>query len=162
MAIAMMSWMIAIPMLGFATGLRTMTPMAVLCWFAYLHHLPVHQSWAFWTTHLVTAIVFSLLAVGEWIGDKLPNTPNRISLFPYLARLGFGGLVGAIAATGLHGSLLEGILLGLIGALAGTFLGFRLRTGLVSHLGAPDLPVALAEDAFAVIVSVFAMGIVTG
>ena len=139
-----------------------MTPMAVLCWFAYLHHLPVHQSWAFWTTHLVTAIVFSLLAVGEWIGDKLPNTPNRISLFPYLARLGFGGLVGAIAATGLHGSLLEGILLGLIGALAGTFLGFRLRTGLVSHLGASDLPVALAEDAFAVIVSVFAMGIVTG
>ena len=139
-----------------------MTPMAVLCWFAYLHHLPVHQSWAFWTTHLVTAIVFSVLAIGEWIGDKLPNTPNRISLFPYLARLGFGGLVGAVAATGLHGSLLEGILLGLIGALAGTFLGFRLRTGLCHRLAAPDLPVALAEDAFAVLICVLAMGIVTG
>ena len=82
-----------------------------MCWdhqrylSAYLHHLPVHQSWAFWTTYLVTAIVFSVLAVGEWIGDKLPNTPNRISLLPYLARLGFGGLVGAIAATGSGGGL---------------------------------------------------------
>ena len=59
-----MSWMVAIPVLGFATGLRTMTPMAVLCWFAYFHHLPVRESWAFWAANLITAIVFSVLAVG--------------------------------------------------------------------------------------------------
>ena len=162
MAIAMMSWILAIPVLGFATGLRTMTPIAVLCWFAYLHHLPVRQTWAFWCAHLVTAIVFSVLAVGEWIGDKLPNTPNRIALFPYMARICFGGLVGAVAATGLHGSAVEGVLLGVVGALAGTFIGFRLRTGLVAHIGLPDLPLALAEDLIAVVASVLAMGIVTG
>ena len=162
MGMAMMSWMIAIPVLGFLTGLRTMTPMAVLCWFAYLHHLPIRRSWAFWAAQLVTAIVFSVLAVGEWIGDKLPNTPNRISLFPYLARLCFGGLVGAIAATGLHGAPLEGAILGVIGALAGTFIGYRLRTGLRVGLGCPDLPLAIAEDVIAVGVSVLAMGIVTG
>ena len=108
MAMAMLSWIFAIPALGFATGLRTMTPMAILCWFAYLHHLPIHQSWAFWVAKLLTALVFSVLAVGELIGDKLPMTPSRIAVGPLLARVGFGGLVGAIAATGLHGSAVEG------------------------------------------------------
>ena len=162
MAMAMMSWMIGIPFLGFATGLRTMTPMAVLCWFAYFHHLPIRGGWAFWAAHLVTAIVFSVLAVGEWIGDTLPNTPNRISAFPLIARICFGGLVGSIAATGLRGSFVEGLLLGAIGALAGSFIGYQLRVGLRRHYGWPDLPLALGEDVLAVALSVLAMGIVTG
>jgi uncharacterized membrane protein len=162
MAMAMMSWMLAIPMLGFATGLRTMTPMAVLCWFAYEHQLPIHHSWAFWCTRLVTAVIFSVLAVGELIGDKLPQTPSRISPFPLIARLAFGGLVGAIAATGLHGSAVEGVLLGAIGALAGSFIGFHLRTRLRPRFNCPDLPLALAEDALAIVASVLAMGIITG
>ena len=162
MAMAMMSWMLAIPVLGFATGLRTMTPMAVLCWFAYLHHLPVHASWASWTTRLVTAVIFTVLAAGELIGDKLPSTPSRITAFPLLARVCFGGLVGAIAATGLHGSAVEGVLLGSLAALAGSFLGYHLRAGLTRNLNWPDLPVAMAEDLLAIAASVLAMGIVTG
>ena len=50
MVIAMMSWLLAIPLLGAATGLRSLTPMAVLCWFAYLGYLPVGGTWAGWTT----------------------------------------------------------------------------------------------------------------
>ena len=157
-----MSWMIAIPMLGFATGLRSMTPMAILCWFAYLRHLPIHHTWAFWAANLVTAIVFSVLALGEYVGDKLPNTPNRTAAFPLIARLCFGGLAGGIAATGLHGSLVEGALLGLIGALAGTYLGFWLRTGIRNHYQCSDMPLAIAEDVLAIGISVLAMGIVTG
>jgi uncharacterized membrane protein len=162
MAMAMMSWMFAIPMLGFATGLRTMTPMAILCWFAYLHHLPIRHSWAFWAANLITAIVFSVMALGEYVGDKLPNTPNRISAFPLIARLCFGGLVGGIAATGLRGSLVEGVLLGAIGALAGSFIGYQLRTGLRNHFQCKDAPIAITEDVVAVVLSVLAMGIVTG
>jgi uncharacterized membrane protein len=71
-------------------------------------------------------------------------------------------LVGAIAATGLHGSLVEGVLLGMIGALAGAFIGFQIRTGLRRHSNWPDLPLALAEDGVAVAASVLAMGIITG
>jgi len=40
MLIAILSWLLAIPLLGVTTGLRAMTPMAVLCWFAYLGYLP--------------------------------------------------------------------------------------------------------------------------
>lgn len=159
---AMMSWMLAIPVLGFATGLRTMTPMAVLCWFAYLNHMPIHASWAFWATRLVTAIVFTVLAAGELIGDKLPQTPDRISAFPLIARLCFGGLVGAISATSLHGSTLEGILLGSIAALAGAFVGFHMRKSLCAKVDWPDLPVAVVEDLLAIGLSVLALGIVTG
>ncbi len=162
MAMAMLSWIFAVPALGFATGLRTMTPMAILCWFAYFNHLPVHQSWAFWTTKLVSALVFTALAAGELIGDKLPMTPNRIMIGPLLARVTFGGLVGAIAATGLRGSTLEGILLGAIGALAGSFIGYHLRSLMRRQLGCQDWPLAVAEDAVAIGLSLVAMGIVTG
>ena len=162
MALSFLSWVVAIPLLGGLTGLRTMTPMAVLCWFSYAGDLEVHRSWAFWTTKLVTAVVFTLLAAGELIGDKLPKTPNRTAPFPLLARMGFGGLVGAIAATSLHGSVIEGVLLGLISSVAGAFVGVNLRQYLVKERGFPDLPVALVEDALAIGLSVIAVGIVTG
>jgi uncharacterized membrane protein len=161
MAMAMMAWLVAIPLLGIVTGLRTMTGIAVLCWFAYLDHLPIHNSWAFWTAKLVTVIIFSVFALGEYIGDKLPKTPNRTAPGPLVARLVFGGLVGAIAATALHGAALEGIILGAIGALLGTFAGYHLRRSIVQSTGLPDWVVALSEDALAIVLAVFAVRIIT-
>ena len=162
MTMVVLAWVIAIPLLGALTGARAMTPMAILCWFSYAGHLEVHRTWPFWTTKLVTAIIFSVLAVGELIGDKLPATPNRTSPVPLIARIVFGGLVGAIAATGLHGSVIEGAFLGSISAVVGAFLGFHLRLHLVTVEGAHDLPVALAEDVIVIGLSVLAMGIITG
>ena len=162
MALTMLAWLVAIPLLGFANGLRTMVPMAVGCWFVYKHNLPVPHGWAFWVTYPVTRIVFTVLAVGELIGDKLPNTPNRTAPFPLAARIAFGGLVGALAATGLKGSIPEGVILGALGAVLGAFFGLHIRRLIVQRTGWPDWPVALAEDAFAIVASVYAMGIVTG
>jgi len=162
MALAVLAWVVAIPLLGALTGARTMTPMAILCWFSYAGHLEVHHSWPFWTTKFVTAVVFTVLAVAELIGDKLPATPNRTAPFPLIARIVFGGLVGAICATGLHGSAIEGILLGSISAIAGAFLGFHMRQLLVKEQGIPDIPIALTEDILVIGLSIFAMGIVTG
>lgn len=162
MAMEMMTWLVAIPLLGLMTGLRTMTPIAVLCWFAYAGSLPVDGTWAFWTAKLVTAIVFTVLALGEFVGDKLAKTPNRTALGPLCARLLFGGLIGAIVATGLNGSGVEAVILGTLGALAGTFGGFLIRREIVVRLACKDWPVALAEDASAVLCAVLAMGIVTG
>ena len=48
MAMAMMGWLLAIPVLGTMTGLRTFTPITVACWFAYLGYLPVEETWAAW------------------------------------------------------------------------------------------------------------------
>ena len=162
MTLAVMTWLIAIPLLGAMTGARSMTPMAVLCFFAWRHHLWPGGTWAFWAMKPVTAIVFAVLAVGELIGDKLPMTPNRTALFPLAARICFGGLVGALAATGLQGSALEGILLGAVSALAGTFLGFHLRQWLVKDKGLPAFGVALVEDFVVLASSILAMGIITG
>ena len=162
MAMAMLTWLIAIPLLGVVTGMRTMTAMAVLCWFAYRGDLSLDDTWATWAGKLTTAIIFTVLAVGELVADKLPKTPNRTAPFPLLARVILGGLVGAIVAAGLNGSEFEGVILGVGGALIGAFGGFLVRREIVIRLGCKDWPVALAEDASAIICAVFAMGIVTG
>lgn len=162
MNIAMSCWLFAIPLLGLMTGARTMTPIAVLCWFGYAHRMPIHHSWAFWATYLVTAVAFTVGALGEYVGDKLPMTPNRTAIFPLLARIAFGGVVGAIAATSLKGEPLEGVLLGAASAYVGTYLSFRLRHYFTKVRNMPDLPIALVEDISTVCVSLIAMLIITG
>lgn len=162
MSMAILAWLIAIPVFGAMTGLRSMTPMAVLCFFAWRGHLDVSGTWAFWTAKPVTALVFAILAFGEYIGDKLPKTPNRTAPFPLVARIAFGALVGAIAATGLQGSAIEGGFLAAISALAGTFISFHLRQMLTKEKSLPDLPIAIAEDILAIGLSFLAAGIVTG
>jgi len=162
MALAMISWLMAIPLLGLVTGLRTMTPVAAFCWFAYLGYLPVYGTWAFWTAKLVTVIIFTLLAAGEYIGDKLPKTPARTAPGPLIARLIFGGLIGALVATALTGSAIEGAFLGVIGAALGTFGGFHLRHYAVQQTGWPDWRVAVIEDAFALICAIVALSVISG
>jgi len=108
----------------------------------------------------VSVVVFSLAALGEYVGDKLPTTPNRIAPGPLAARVVFGGLVGAIAATALKGAGLEGALLGIVGALLGSFGGFTVRRDLVEHFGWRDWPVALAEDLITLACSAFALRVI--
>jgi uncharacterized membrane protein len=162
MAVAIMSWLLAIPLLGFITGLRSMTPMAVLCWFAYLEYLPVGDTWAQWAGRLSVAIVFTVLAVGEFVGDKSSRIPSRISPAPLVLRLFLGGLAGAIAATAMDGPGAEGVLLGVVGALLGAFAGFMLRRELVEKFGCKDWHVALAEDILAIGCAIFSLHVITG
>ena len=69
MLIAMLSWLLAIPLLGVTTGLRAMTPMAVLCWFAYLGYLPVQNTWAAWTASVAAVAAFTVLALAECVAE---------------------------------------------------------------------------------------------
>lgn len=161
MAIQMISWLVAVPLLGFATGLRAMTPMAALCWFAYLGYLPVNGTWASWTGRLAPVAIFTVLALGEMIADKHPRTPSRTSVGPLVGRLILGGLVGAIAATCLRGPGIEGVMLGVAGALAGSFAGFMLRRDVVEKLCCPDWKVGAIEDLIAIVTALFALHVVT-
>jgi uncharacterized membrane protein len=161
MAIAIMSWLLAIPLLGVATGLRSMTGIAVLCWFAYLGYLPVGGTWAAWTASVASVAVFTVLAVGEYIADKLPRTPNRTAPGPLFARLALGGLAGSISATAMAGPGLEGVLLGVVGAALGAFGGFMVRRDVVASLACPDWPVAVAEDLIAVGCAIFSLHVIT-
>jgi len=157
-----MLWLLAISLLGLATGLRSMTPMAVLCWFAYLGYLPVGGTWAAWTARLAVAIGYTVLAVGEYAADKLPGVPNRTSPGPLMVRVALGGLAGAISVTALHGARLEGVLLGGLAALLGAFGGFMIRRDVVQKLGCADWPVAMVEDAAAILGAALAVHGIAG
>ena len=124
-----------------------MTGIAVVCWAAWLTWLP-ERGWAVWTTYLVSAVVFTLLAAGETVGDTLPNTPSRKALGPATARLVFGGLVGALAAGAIVQPLAGGVLAGVLGASLGTWGGFAVRKWGAERVRR-DLPVALLESALA-------------
>lgn len=134
-------------LLGMTVGLRTMTAITVLCWFAWLQLLPQH-GWAFWVGSLVSVIVFTLCAVGEYVVDTLPKTPSRTSSGPLIARLVFGALVGALAAHAVIEPAAGGAIFGVLGALIGAFGGVRVRMYWSKALGR-DLPVALLESAIA-------------
>ena len=135
-------------LLGIATGMRTMTPMAVLCWAAYIGWLPVEGTWCFWMAKLVSPLVFTALALGEYVGDTLPQTPSRTDLPLVGGRLAFGILAGVVVATALTQPRAGGVIFGAIGALIGTFGGHRLRVA-GAHWAGRDLPIALSESALA-------------
>jgi uncharacterized membrane protein len=134
-------------LLGISTGMRTMTATAVMCWFAYWQLLP-QKGWASWTGLLATAIVFMVLAVGEYIGDLLPQTPNRTAPGPLAARIVFSGFVGALAAHALIEPLAGGVILGVLGALVGAYGGMWLRMR--------DMPVGLLESLLALVIAAIA------
>jgi uncharacterized membrane protein len=119
----------------------------VLCWFAWLRLLPQH-GWTFWAGNLISVIVFTLLALGEYVGDTLPSTPSRTTLPQVSARLFFASLAGALAAQAMLEPVAGGVLFGLAGALIGTYGGHRLRMVGARRAGR-DLPIALSESALA-------------
>ena len=139
-------------LLGVVTGCRTMTAMAVVCWAAWLGALPEH-GWAIWITYLVSALVFTGFAIGELIGDTLPNTPSRKAPGPATARLFFGALVGALAATAIYQPVAGGVLAGGAGAAIGTWGGYAVRVVTAKRIGR-DLPVAIAESLLAALLAI--------
>jgi uncharacterized membrane protein len=141
-------------LIGVSTGMRTLTATAVLCWCAWLAVIP-QSGWASWSGNLVSVIVFSLMAIGEYWGDTRPTAPNRTSPPALLARFAFGGLAGALAASGIDQPLMGGILFALFGVLVGAFGGMRLRLWASARLGR-DLPAALSESAVALLLAVCA------
>lgn len=149
-------------LIGIVAGLRAMTPLAVLAWGAMLGWLNLDGTWAAWIGSIIAVVIFSILAVGELITDQLPKTPSRKSTPQFATRLVIGGLAGAIIGTPF-GHIYSAIWAGIIGAVLGTLGGYEGRKRLVAADGGHDLPIALLEDAVAVLggfVIVYAAGLV--
>lgn len=144
-------------LLGVSTGLRSFTPLAAAAWFAQSGKLPVKGTWAEWLAHPAVVGLLTAAAVGEYVGDKLPNTPNRTAPLGLIGRLTLGGLVGAIVATAYKRPLAGGMGLGALGAAAGTYGGFYLRKGLTEGAGLNDIPVAISGDAASVALAIRAL-----
>ncbi len=146
-------------LLGVCTGLRTLTPIAVLCWFAYRTALHL-VGWRSFTANIIAVMVFTLMALGEYVGDKLPSSPSRTAPVGLLGRSAFGAFVGLLLAQPLLVNPLVAVLLGIVGALAGTYGGWFLRTRSVIALKTPDWPVAVAEDCLTILFSILLMNAV--
>jgi len=150
-----MFWIIA---LGIATGMRTMTPITVLCWFMAFALLPAN-GWTFWAAKMITVIVFTIGALSEYYIDILPQTPSRTRLPGVLARLVSAALTGAVVAAALREPLAGGIIFGGIGALIGTYGGHSLRL-YFGRLVGRDLPVGLCESVLALGIAVLALNFI--
>ncbi|HEY5330881.1 MAG TPA: DUF4126 domain-containing protein [Acidobacteriaceae bacterium] len=143
-------------LLATATGMRTLTAITVICWAAYLGILPVEGTWASGMASLTAAIVLTVLALGEYVADTLPQTPSRKAWPLVAARLCVGILVGVAIATVLGQPKAGGVIFGVIGALIGTYGGYRVRM-FGARLFGRDLPMALLESCVALAFSVFAV-----
>jgi uncharacterized membrane protein len=136
--------------IGMIAGLRALTAPAVVCWAAHLGWVNLQNSHLAWMGSTAAVAIFSILALAEIVNDKLPATGSRLAPPSLVIR----SLTGAVAASALaiaaSQSLLVGILLGVVGALAGSFVGYHLRHQIVAGLKIPDFPVALLEDAIAI------------
>ena len=144
--------------IGFVAGLRSMTAPAVVAWAAWLHWINLNGTWASWVGHPVTVAVFTVLAIGELVADKLPMTPNRTSPPSFAARIISGAFSGAVIGTA-WGYTWSALGAGVVGAVLGTLGGFHVRTR-VFVLPGNALPIALLEDAVAVLGG-FALAAVT-
>ena len=139
--------------LGACTGLRTMTPIAVLCWFAWEQTLHL-SGWRSFAASLVSVVIFTAAAAGELVGDKLPSTPSRTAPLGLGARVVFGAFVAVILAQPLLLNPFVAAMLGAVGAVVGAYVGWFARTRTVAALHVPDLPVALTEDAITLALSI--------
>jgi uncharacterized membrane protein len=137
-------------LLGCPTGLRSLTPPAAICWAAHLGWLHFAGTKLAFLGRPVTLIVFTLLALVELIADKLPQTPARTVPLGLIARIVFGCLGAVALATSAGGNLLGAAIVGIAGAVVGTFAGYQIRRNLVLRAHLPDFAVAIAEDVIAV------------
>ena len=137
--------MLFVFLIGVLSGLRSLTPTAATSWAARAGWLKL-RSPLLWIGSTPAAIVLTLLALVELVADKLPTTPSRTAPPGLIARVVLGGLSGACIATAGEMGILAGALLGIVGALVGTFAGYQVRTRLVKALHTPDFVVALIED----------------
>jgi uncharacterized membrane protein len=141
--------------LGIVSGLRAMTSPAVASWAARLGTFAVAGTPMAFMEFKYTPIIFTVLAIGELINDKLPKTASRKVPPQFIARILSGALVGATVGAA-SGSLIFGLLAGAIGAVLGTYGGAAIRGRLAKAFG-KDLPAALIEDASAIILAIFAV-----
>ncbi|ORA13069.1 DUF4126 domain-containing protein [Mycobacterium arosiense] len=137
-------------LIGVIAGLRSLTAPAVVAWAAYIGWIDLHGTWAAWLANIIAVIIFTVLAVGELVNDKLPKTPARTAPPIFAARIATGGLAGAALGAWPHWTF-TALGAGVIGAVLGTLGGYQARKRLVAATGGRDLPIALLEDAVAIV-----------
>ncbi|MBA3915418.1 MAG: DUF4126 family protein [Acidobacteriales bacterium] len=137
-------------LIGVLTGLRSLTPVAVVSQASAGKGLRLRNDKLQYLRKKEVANTFTALAAGELVADKLPFVPSRTTAGPLLARVALGAVCGAALADSAKLEPVRGALAGAAGALAGTFGGYHVRRLFTQELDIPDFAVALVEDAVAI------------
>lgn len=142
-------------LVGFAAGLRSMTPIGVLA--AERNDASLRGGWKGWPvlSSPTGRVLLQASTIGEMVVDKTSFVPPRTEPGPIVGRMLLGGLAGlAIGTLGKEPAVKASALAaGVIGSLAGSYGGQAYRNGVTKATGLPDLPVALVEDAAAVLIA---------
>lgn len=133
-------------LVGFASGLRTFTPLALISWVSVWGWLPLGSSRIAFLGTTIGATIVSILAVIELIGDKLPMAPGRTSPGPLGGRILIASFAGAALALGMGHSWIPAVVCGAVASVIGAFAGFRYRTSIPKKIPVADLFLAIAED----------------
>jgi len=142
-------------LIGLVSGLRSMMPLAIVSWCANYGVLDLSGKPLAFMSSKYSVLIFTVLAIGELIADKLPKTPSRRTPSAFLTRVASGCLVGATVGSSNH-MLLLGYLCGAVGAEVGTLGGAAMRAKLAAAFGR-DLSAALLEDAIGIAIALFAL-----
>src|SRR5947208_2736878 len=133
-----MSHYVVALLIGVLSGLRTLTPVAVVSWAARLGWFHLEETWLAFLGYAATPYIMTLLAIGELVNDKLPKTPSRKVPPQFVARIVTGALSGAAIGAAVD-ALIAGLVLGAVGAVGGTLRGADMRGRLAKAFG-NDLP----------------------
>jgi uncharacterized membrane protein len=142
-------------LVGIVAGLRSMLAPAAVSWAARLGLLAVSNTPLAFMGYQFTPIILTVLAVGELIADKLPQTPSRKQAPGFIARIISGALVGATIGASQQ-MLALGLVAGAVGAVVGTQGGAAARAKLAALFG-KDLPAALVEDLVGILILAFSL-----
>ena len=140
--------------LGVTAGLRAATPLAAVALGAWLGWLNLSGTWAAFAGNIITVTILVLIALAELVRDQMPGTGSRKETSSIIARSVAGALSAAVLGLP-SGNWIAGIVLGVIGAVVGTFGGYEVRRWLGKAFGGHDLPAALIEDAVTIAAAVW-------
>lgn len=120
--------------IGIIAGLRAFSPLAATRW--------PYANWTSWV-----AIAFAL---GEFIGDKLPAIPPRTDIGSRVVRAVSGGFCAWSLAVPSGANGIVAIVLGVLGSVIGTQVGYSWRTALAPAMKIPALAAGILEDVVAI------------
>ena len=126
-------------LIGVVSGLRTFTSLAAI----------------FLARGGVWGYVLGICAIGEYYVDTTPWVPSRTAFPSNVVRALSGAIAGCLVATAHGGTVILGIIVGIIGAVIGTYGGHAARVAAIQRLGA--LPAALLEDVVAIALAVLVL-----
>jgi len=152
------TFFIAAILIGIASGLRSMTGLAVASLAARYWGLGLWGTRLGFMSSHIAAIALSVFAVLEFIYDLLPFAGSRTAVGPLLARIFTGALSGACVAVGAAESITAGAVAGGLGGVAGCYGGYAARKAAIRTVG--GIPAALAEDVVAIGLAVLAVWMV--